>query len=319
MPAEDNAYRLRERRRRGNQFLVGNDAHDRRRTQHVADGRQQHPDDGCDRHVFGRIFNHRGGNRSAFDADKSPQGKVQGHADGGQAAFAGNVPAFHISFGIKPEPAEQCDADDRKQGHGGGDALHAADHPRSENVGVGKKPDDGNLRQRHYQRIPKRREKRRQITEPGHRQTDIADNVGQPVDQVGLIAHIIAEGLARIGIRPAGRGRHFRQLGKHQPERYGADNRNQPADDGDAADAGEVGGQHEHARTHHVSGHHQDRRKQSYLIAFTNHLFSPFDIIAIVYGYLHNASSNGLQLPGEKFIGRKCGPATDVRSQRPGK
>ena len=105
---------------------------------------------------------------------------------------------------MKPEPSQQSHTDNRKQGQRRRKALDSGHNVRPQNIGISQHPDDAYLPQRHYQRILQRGKKRRQISETGHNQTNVADHVCQPVNQIGLIPHIVSKGLFGVGIRTAG-------------------------------------------------------------------------------------------------------------------
>ena len=148
---------------------------------------------------------------------------------------------------MKPEPAQQGHADDGDKGHDGGHRLYAPHQIGTQHIGVGEKPDDENLGEGENIRI----------TQAGEEMGEVADDVGQPVHKVGLIPHIVAEGFAAVGIGSSRRRIDGGQLGESQPQTYGPHASDDPADERDAAYGGQVGGQHEYARSHHVAGHHQ--------------------------------------------------------------
>ena len=87
-----------------------------------------------------------------------------------------------------------------------------------------------------------------EIAHRGDRDRDVADPVAEPVDVVGLEADVGAEEVARVGVGPALLRIQLAQLGEHQPERRGAGGGHDPAEDGDAADRGEIDREQEDAR-----------------------------------------------------------------------
>ena len=72
-----------------------------------------------------------------------------------------------------------------------------------EHIGVGEQPDDEYLGQCEYKRIFECRKKMGEIPDPRHGKANIADYIGQPVNEVGLVTHVIPESLPGVGVGSA--------------------------------------------------------------------------------------------------------------------
>ena len=77
---------------------------------------------------------------------------------------------------------------------------------------------------------------------------DVPYPVAEPVDVVGLEAHVGTKEIAGVGVGPALLRLQLSELGEDEAKRHCAGRGHEPAEDGDAADRGEVDRQQEDAR-----------------------------------------------------------------------
>ncbi len=106
-----------------------------------------------------------------------------------------------------------------------------------------------------------------EIPDPRHGKANIADYIGQPVNEVGLVTHVIPESLPGVGVGSARSRVDGRQFGEGQRQSDGPHACYEPSEQRNAADGREVGRQHKHSRSHHVARNHQRSRNHAYFIA----------------------------------------------------
>ncbi len=179
-----------------------------------------------------------------------------------------HVPGGAKHVAVEEPPASNGDEQNRNEPYGHRGRLDLTDESWAYDIGERQQPNDSDLGGRAVDRRGESGKEAREVTDRGHRDGDVPDPAGDPVQSACLEAHVATHCLTGIGAGAAGFGRQLRQFGEHEGHQQCADRSDPPADDRDAADARERGGEQKDPGSDHIAGdQHRGEERTDLLVA----------------------------------------------------
>ena len=243
----------REGRARGGHHVRREHAGDHLRGEDVDRTREARAQHGGERNGALRVVDETRRDGGRFDANEGPEAEEHALDDGAHVGRAGRVPVLEVELRVEPEPARKGRAHDGNQHRDEAERRELGDPAAAQHVDQREDPDDGDAGQARGHRAVEDREEDGEVRDGGDADREVADPVGVVVEHARLEAEDLAH-FARVGDRAALLRVDGRETRIDVGERKGADERDDPPEDGDGAEPGQVGGQEGDAGTHHVPG-----------------------------------------------------------------